>query len=255
MSRDNLSPDVIRATLVFLLLLAIKFACLPFWRVKYRWIKPPLPHPWRKIRVVALLNHTSLFEPIFAAGVPTTFLWQLAFHGVVPIAQKTASRPLVGWLFKLIAKNAVPISRERDHTWAAVLERIEPDSMVVILPEGRMKRANGLDLQGQPMSVRGGIADILQTITQGRMLLAFSGGLHHVQVPGQRMPRLFQTVGLMLEVMEIADYRAEIASHGREFKLDVRADLEERRDLYCPQAADLAGHEYLRPAVATQEAR
>ncbi len=65
MSRDNLSPDVIRATLVFLLLLAIKLVCLPFWRVKYRWIKPPLPHPWRKIRVVALLNHTSLFEPIF----------------------------------------------------------------------------------------------------------------------------------------------------------------------------------------------
>ena len=65
--------------------------------------------------------------------------------------------------------------------------------MVIILPEGRMKRENGLDLHGNPMNVRGGIADILLAMKQGRMLIAYSGGLHHVQFPGG-VPRIFKTV-------------------------------------------------------------
>ena len=241
---------MLRTILVFLLLAIIKIASTVLWRVRVQWVGVQLEKPWSRLRVTALLNHTSLYEPVLASAAPFSFIWRLARHGVVPIAQKTASRPLVGFLFKLIAKNAVPISRERDHTWSDVLSRIDPDSMVVILPEGRMKRSNGLDLQGQPMTVRGGIADILQTIPEGRMLVAYSGGLHHVQVPGQRLPRFFQKVGLLLEVVEIADYRAEMQSHGREFRIDVRDDLQERRDRYCPQASALAGVEYLWPPAA-----
>jgi hypothetical protein len=36
--------------------------------------------------------------------------------------------------------------------------------MVLMAPEGRMKRADGLDAHGQPMTVRGGIADILEVV-------------------------------------------------------------------------------------------
>ena len=68
-----------------------------------------------------------------------------------------------------------------------MLRQIDPDAMVLILPEGRMKRATGLDSEGKPMTVRGGIADILETIGEGRMLLAYSGGLHHVQAPGRAL--------------------------------------------------------------------
>jgi hypothetical protein len=137
----------------------------------------------------------------------------------------------------------VSISRERDHTWAAVLQRIEPGSMVVIAPEGRMKRANGLDAQGKPMTVRGGIADILEVVPQGRMLIAYSGGLHHVQIPGQRLPRVFQPVGMLIELIDIADYRRlmQAEAGSADFRRAVIADLERRRDLYCPQAAALAG--------------
>ena len=46
-----------------------------------------------------------------------------------------------------------------------------------------MKRANGMDLEGMPMTIRGGVADLLMAIPGGRMLIAYSGGLHHVQVP------------------------------------------------------------------------
>ena len=93
---------------------------------------------------------------------------------------------MVGRFFRILAANVVSITRERDHTWRDVLATIDPDSMVLILPEGRMKRLNGLDSNGQPMTVRGGIADILETIERGPMLVAYSGGLHHVQAPGER---------------------------------------------------------------------
>jgi len=99
-----------------------------------------------------------------------------------------------------------------------------------------MKRANGLDSEGKPMTVRGGIADILESIGEGRMILAYSGGLHHVQIPGERFPRLFRTIRMRLELVDIGAYRREIlAAAGREgFRRAVVADLERRRDLYCP---------------------
>ena len=107
---------------------------------------------------------------------------------MVPIAQKTTDRALVGRFYGLVAARVVSISRERDETWSEVLRQIDPDAMVLILPEGRMKRATGLDSQGKPMTVRGGIADILETMGEGRMLLAYSGGLHHIQVAGRPLP-------------------------------------------------------------------
>ncbi len=231
---------MIRSIVVFLLLAALKVVCRIFFRPTMRFVGDVPARPWNRIRLVAFLNHTSLYEPVFTAGVPLRFLWRLARHGVVPAADKTLRRPLVGMLFKFIAKHVVSITRERDHTWAEVLDRIDPDSMVVIAPEGRMKRANGLDVQGNPMTVRGGIADILEVIPQGRMLIAYSGGLHHVQVPGQTLPKLFQRVGMLMEVLDIADYRRAMQEEaGLHFKRAVVADLERRRDLYSPQAARL----------------
>jgi hypothetical protein len=87
------------------------------------------------------------------------------------------------------------------------------------------------------MTVRGGIADVLEAIESGPMLLAYSGGLHHVQAPGELFPRLFRRIRLALEVVEISAYRAErLAEAGGEvgFKRAVVADLERRRDRYCP---------------------
>jgi hypothetical protein len=108
--------------------------------------------------------------------------------------------------------------------------------MVVILPEGRMKRANGLDSEGKPMTVRGGIADLLETMGEGRMLIAYSGGLHHVHAPGEKYPRLFKTIRMRLEVVDIGRYRTACLAEGghRGFRRAVVADLERRRDLNCP---------------------
>jgi len=226
----------VRDVLVFLLLCLIKVVSNLFYRVDMRFIGEVPERPWRHIRLVAFLNHTSLFEPLFAGGCPPGFLFRLARHGVLPIARKTSDRVVVGRFFGLVAKHVISITRERDESWEAVLRRIDPDAMVVLFPEGRMKRANGLDSEGRPMTVRGGIADILDSIGQGRMLVAYSGGLHHVQVPGESWPRLWRTIRINLEVVDLGAYHRErMTEAGPEgFKRAVIADLERRRDLYCP---------------------
>jgi len=229
---------LVRSLSVFSLLVLLKYLSRIFYRFDFAWVGDVPKTPWRDIRVVAFLNHTSLFEPVFLGGVPNHFIWRLAAHGVVPAAEKTTGRPLVGLIFRFVAHHVIAITRERDHTWFEVLNKIDPKSMIVIAPEGRMKRANGLDSNGNPMTVRGGIADILGAVREGRMLLAYSGGLHHVQIPEHTMVRLFVTVRMRTEIVDIASYIAEHMRDGEEqFKRNVREDLGRRRDLYCPVEA------------------
>ncbi len=224
-----------RAYIIFVLLLAIKVVSRIFWKVRLEWIEET-EDPWSDLRVLALLNHTSLFEPVLIAAASNRLVWQIAAHGVVPVADKTLKRPLVGLFFRLIGRHVVSVTRERDETWAAVLERIEdPKALIVILPEGRMKRRTGLDLQGNPMTIRGGIADILASVPEGRLFIAYSEGLHHIHAPEDRFPRLFQRVWLGAEVLDIPTYRQDLLDrHGADsFKGSVIEDLTRRRDLYC----------------------
>jgi hypothetical protein len=225
-----------RSVAVFLLLTTLKYLSRIFYRHDMTFIEPHPEDPWADIRLVAFLNHTSLFEPVFLGGVPNRFIWRLAAHGVIPAADKTTERPLVGLIFKFVAHHVIAITRERDHTWFEVLDKIDPKSMVVIAPEGRMKRETGLDVSGNPMTVRGGIADVLLAIGHGRMLLAYSGGLHHVQIPGRAMVRLFVPVRMRVENLEILDYVSEQMAKGgdEQFKRNVREDLERRRNQNCP---------------------
>jgi hypothetical protein len=227
-----------RRYLSYLVLLGAKALSRAFFRVEVHWVGEQLDDPWEDIRVVALLNHTSLYEWLFTAVPPNRFLRRLATRGVLPSAAKTMRRPLVGTFYQFLAGSVITVSRERDDTWQEVLASIGPDSMVLLAPEGRMKRANGLDVEGRPMTVRGGIADILQVVTKGRMLLAYSGGLHHVQVPGQLLPRLFKTLRLRLELVDIETYCRSFAEEpGSEgFKHATKVDLQRRRDLHCGAA-------------------
>lgn len=228
--------SLVRSALVFTLLVSLKFLSKIFYRQDFAWVGETPEDPWANVRLVAFLNHTSLFEPVFLGSVPNRFIWRLAAHGVVPAADKTTDRPLVGLIFRFVAHHVIAITRQRDDTWFQVLSKIDPDSMVVLAPEGRMKRETGLDLHGNPMTVRGGVADILLAIKEGRFLIAYSGGLHHVQIPGH-VPRVFKTVRLRVENVDIATYIAELMSRGGAelFKKNVIKDLERRRDAYSPE--------------------
>lgn len=220
----------------FFVLRTIKVASRLVYRFRTEWVGEVPAEPWVDFRVVALLNHTSLFEWLFAGAVPNRFLRRIALHALVPAADHTLRRPLVGRFLKLLAPNMIAISREADHTWRAVLDRVDADCMVIILPEGRMKRIDGLDKHGQPMTVRGGIADILRSIPEGRMLVAYSGGLHHIQAPGEVLPKLFKTLRISFESLDIGEYMRGLGfdTEPALFKRRVIEDLERRRDLYCP---------------------
>ncbi len=114
-------------------------------------------------RIVAILNHTSLYEPLIAGYASTKLLWRFARHGVLPVAEKTMKRP-IGLFFRFLVRHTVTVTRQRDSTWEDVLNRIDNRALVIILPEGRMKRRTGLDSKGREMTVRAGIADILEAL-------------------------------------------------------------------------------------------
>jgi len=222
----------------YLLLLSLKAISRLFWRFETEWVGDPPPGDrWSGIRICVILNHTSLYEWVFAGLPPARFLRKIAYHGVVPVAAKTVARPIVGRFFSLVAAHVVSISRQRDHTWRSVLTKIgDPKAIIVILPEGHMLRPTGLDSEGRPMRIRGGIADILEAVPDGRMLLAYSGGLHHVQAPGEHLPRLFRTVRMSFELVDVAAYRERLLAAAGEsgFRAAVLADLEGRLARHCP---------------------
>jgi 1-acyl-sn-glycerol-3-phosphate acyltransferase len=226
----------------YALLLLVKGLSRSFYAYDIGWIGSKPKDPWSNLRLLLILNHTSLYEPLFAGWVPNRFLKKVAVQGVVPIADKTMCRPAIGFFFRMLAGNVITVSRERDHTWDTFVGQINPDSMVVMLPEGRMKRANGLDARGQPMTVRGGVADLLKKIPGGRLLIAYSGGLHHVQIPGQGFPRVFKTLRMRLETLDISQYTHRLLErYGPEgFKQGVIRDLQKRRDRFCPPPPKLS---------------
>ncbi len=220
-----------RSLIGFLIVASIKVLSHMLWRLELSWAGPRAPRDlWERVRVVVLLNHTSLYEPIFSQIFPFRFVWRFVHKMAAPAASKTLERPIVGFFWKLMIPHASSISRKRDATWSQFMDEIEEDSVIVIAPEGRMKRPNGLDKDGKPMTVRGGIADILEKLDSGLMLVGHSGGLHHVQAPGELLPRPFRTIKLRLEVLDIAEYKKTLPRDPREFKVAVVQDFQRRLD-------------------------
>jgi hypothetical protein len=130
---------------------------------------------------------------------------------VLPVATKTLDRPLLGFLFKIFNPGMTPITRKRDDSWQQFLESIHDQSIIMIAAEGRMKRKNGLDMYGKKMNVKPGVVDILATLNKGQMIFAYSGGLHHIQVPGEGLARVFKTIKMNLEVFDIPEYKHSFA--------------------------------------------
>jgi 1-acyl-sn-glycerol-3-phosphate acyltransferase len=222
--------------LIFFILLVVKILSRLFYRFEYRFIGDQVPK-WDDINLVVFLNHTSLYEPLFLGLAPLKFLWKGSSRFLVPGADKTLKRPLVGWFFKNFAPKMISISRKRDHTWDYFLSQLEKDSLVLIAPEGRMMRETGLDLDGNEMTIRTGIVDILNQMKEGKIIFIYSGGLHHVQIPGQRWPKLFKTLKVNFEITDILTYKSFFLKKSESdflSKDEVVEDLEKRKKEHCP---------------------
>ena len=198
-----------------------------------KWFSKPATN-WGNIKLVVLLKHTSLFEPIFIRLAPISFIWHLSRKLVAPGADITLERPIVGKLYKLLLPGCIPITRKKDDSWEHFLTHVNNDVITAILPEGRMKRASGKDKHGREMNVRGGIADILELLTEGDALFIYSGGLHHIHTPGDKFPRFFKKVKVNLELINIEDYKAEFNNEPSNFKALVISDLNQRLKTHHP---------------------
>ncbi len=220
----------------FLLLCLIKLICLPLYRFEYKWLSEEGFEKIDDIRLLVFLNHTSLWEPIFAAGVPFSVLWRLSGDLLAPGADITLNdRAIVGKVYHSLFPGLIPISRNRDESWHNFMDMVNEDSLVAILPEGRMKRRTGLDKHGNPMTVRGGIADILAKKQTGKILFLYSGGLHHIQAPGDKLPRVFKSIRANFELMEISEYKQILPyKEGDDFRDAVLADMQHRLETCLP---------------------
>lgn len=206
-----------------------------FYTFEVSWVESPPPNAWKDISVFAFLNHTSLLEPLFLGAFPLSFLWDAAKRATVPGADITMNRPIAGFFYRLFSPRTISISRKRDDTWAEFLDQIRSNDLVALAPEGRMMRPNGLDKHGKPMSVRGGIADILLHLKTGKFLLGYSGGLHHVNQPGQKGFKLFKTLKMRFEILDIETYLAQFEGEKTPQKrLLIAKDLENRLKQYKP---------------------
>ena len=222
----------------FLALASIKLFALTFYKVDNKWLHNHEEDPWADMSMLVLLNHTSLFEPLLLGAAPWRLIWRISGRIIAPGADVTLDRPIAGKLLKYVAPKMMPISRKRDDTWDNFLNAIEPESVVIIAPEGRMKRVDGLDKNGNPMSVRGGIADILEMLPGGKMVIVYSGGLHHIQVPGQGLPKLFKRIRVQCEKLDIKEYVSEMNSKSDiDFHRAVIHDMEWRMRQNVPSMA------------------
>jgi 1-acyl-sn-glycerol-3-phosphate acyltransferase len=218
----------------FLILGSIKMLVHLFYRSQFTWSPPRDEIDFGQIRLMILLNHTSLYEPLFLSELPFGFLWRIADKIHLPIADVTLKRPLVGLFYKLMLPRVFPITRKSDSSWQNYLASIEPEDVVIIAAEGRMKRPNGLDKNGKPMSIRGGVADIIDRLDGGSLLLCHSGGLHHIQKPGQRVPRIFQPIRMHVACVSILEYKKRFSQNPRERKVQIVADLQQRLEQETP---------------------
>lgn len=218
----------------FLILSLVKTLSALFYRREFSWIGPHPEDPWSKARIMVLLNHTSLYEPLFLQELSYAYLWKLTNRMSVPGADTTLKRPIVGLFWKLMMPNISAVSRKSDNTWSGYLESIRENSIVLIAPEGRMKRPNGLDKFGKPMTVKPGIADIILAVPEGGMVLCLSGGLHHIQKPGELFPRPFKTLRMNLIYLDLKEYRAKFTGTPMEKKHAITKDLQRYLETSCP---------------------
>lgn len=218
---------IVRMTILFIL----KLMSLIFYKFKKKWLSKD--KSWDDVKLVVFLNHTSLFEFVYAGIIPFSYLKEMAQHLIFPVADITYKRKVFGSFLKLLGVSVQSITRKKDKSWFNFLSQIKNDSILIFLPEGRMKRKTGLDKTGNKMTVRGGIIDVMKLFKNKKMMFVYSGGLHHVLAPGESFPRILKKVSISLETMKVNDYLEKFMIDGVLNKSELFKDLERRRDKYC----------------------
>ena len=75
-------------------LFLLKIMSHSFYRTRQRWISKD--KDWDDVKLVVLLNHTSLFEFVYASVMPFSYLKKMSKHLVFPVADITYKRKFFG---------------------------------------------------------------------------------------------------------------------------------------------------------------
>ncbi len=215
----------------FLGLAALKVVGYVIYPARLEWLTKS-PANWGDISLILILNHTSLFEFLYGVALPFSFLRELSSRLIVAIADSTLKTFLGRTVLAHIAPHVVPITRKRDESWDVFLQEINSNHICIFMPEGRMKRLDGLDKDGKSMTVKSGTVDLLQKFRGKNLLLVYGKGLHHILPPGRLVPRAFKKIEAKLESISVNDYLAQF--EGKEDMVGlICRDLEKRRDKHC----------------------
>jgi len=226
-------PSFLSVLFRFIILSGLKIIFQVFYRIRVNQLNPCTD--WKNIKLIVLLNHTSLFELVFIAVAPFSYLWELSKHLMLPAADITYKRKIFGVFLRSLGVSVQSLTRKRDDSWFSFLSDIREDSILVFAPEGRMKRKTGLDKEGKPMTVRGGIVEVLPYFKEHEMIFIYSGGLHHILAPGDKLVKIFKKVHLSLEKIKVLEYIKNFKNDTGLNKEKIIKDLEERRDRFCPK--------------------
>ena len=194
------------------------------------WISEE-PESWSDVSLILILNHTSLFEFVYGVSLPYSFLRELSKRLIIPVAASTMKNPLGNFVFSNLAPKTIQLTRRRDQSWLKFLDSIDSNDICIFMPEGRMKRLDGLDKSGKPMTIKTGVVDLLERYRGKKMVLVYSSGLHHVLPPGKHVPKIFQPILAKTELLSVDSYLKQF--EGQHLNESVPKDLEERRDRYC----------------------
>ena len=216
----------------FVFLGLIKIFGYILYPTKLNWISQK-PKNWDDVSLILILNHTSLFEFVYSTTLPYSFINNLSKKLVLPVASKTLAKPVSGFIFSKLAPKIVSLSRKRDASWDYFLSQIDSSNDICIfMPEGQMKRSNGLDKNGNPMIVKTGVFEILNKFKSQNMVIFYSHGLHHVMAPEMKFPRIFKKISADIEYLKVKDYLDQFKDSQSPAK-EIASDLQKRRDQYC----------------------
>lgn len=215
----------------FSFLAGLKIVSNIIYPSQLNWITDE-PDSWDDISLILVLNHTSLFEFVYGVTLPYSFLNNLSKKLCIPVADKTMKKPIAGTIFKLLTPYTVSLTRKRDESWQKFLDTLDGDKMCIFMPEGQMKRKNGLDKNGNPMRVKKGVYELLQKYRGKKMSLVYSHGLHHVMAPEDKLPKIFKKISADIEALYVNDYLKQFENEDDPAQA-VANDLQARRDKYC----------------------
>ena len=211
-------------------LAGLKVAGYVMYPSRLDWISQE-PKSWDDVSLILILNHTSLFEFVYGVSLPFSFLKELSKRLIIPVAASTMKNPVGNFVFANLAPKTIKLSRKRDQSWLHFLDSIDKNDICIFMPEGRMKRLDGLDKSGKPMTVKSGVVDLLEKYRGKKMVIVYSSGLHHVLAPGQHVPKVFKPILAKTELLNVDDYLGAFA--GKNLHEAIPRDLENRRDQHC----------------------